>query len=184
MRLKGHRAIFCAIDTDASMHGVQPDARVVQELLDSGADAARTDDVGRTPLHAAAECGAKEVAQVLIAAGAPLEAQDCDLRTPLHSACDDCGDCSEYVRLPVLRLLLTAGVSVHVRDRLGETPMHKASCCGNVDAVKALLAAGAEVDPLDSREGVTPLYQACCSGAVGVIPVLVEAGADLEHVSI
>ena len=87
MRLKGHRAIFCAIDTDASMHGVQPDARVVQELLDSGADAARTDDAGRTPLHAAAECGAKEVAQVLIAAGAPLEARDCDLRTPLHSAC-------------------------------------------------------------------------------------------------
>lgn len=40
----------------------------------------------------------------------------------------------------VTRMLVIAGVSLGVRDRLGETPLHKATLSRDIECIKALLA--------------------------------------------
>lgn len=53
--------------------------------------------------------------------------------TPLHLA-------AMSGNAVVTRMLVIAGVSVCVRDRLGETPLHKATAIHNLGCMKALLA--------------------------------------------
>lgn len=66
-----------------------------------------------------------------------------------------------------------------VRDRSGFTPLHHAAQDGNVEAVEALLDAGATVDAR-SLDGTTPLMCACSSPRASerVCSVLLRCGAD------
>lgn len=62
----------------------------------------------------------------------------------------------------------------------GHTPLHLASACGSVGAVRALVEAGACVH-LRAREfDETPLHLASASGHLGVMDLLLEAGADVD----
>jgi ankyrin repeat protein len=61
----------------------------------------------------------------------------------------------------------------------GFTPLHLAAFFGGADAVKALLAAGA--DPAadnDNAFGVYPINSAASSGDVEAVRALIDAGAD------
>lgn len=60
---------------------------VIRLLLEKGADANFPEPAsGKTPLHAAAEAGYTDVAELLVKAGAKLEARTKDGQTPLMSA--------------------------------------------------------------------------------------------------
>ena len=57
----------------------------------------------------------------------------------------------------MIEVLLKAGVDVGVRNKSGQTPLHKAALNNRSPTViELLLAAGAEVEPKDNR-GKTPL---------------------------
>ena len=56
------------------MAGATGDARIVQLLLERGADPARGNAHGWTPLHQAAYSGRVDLAEMLIDAGAPTDA--------------------------------------------------------------------------------------------------------------
>lgn len=60
-----------------------------------------------------------------------------------------------------------------------ERRLIQAAYRGDLDEVKTLLDAGADVNSLD-EEGATALIQACMQGHPAIVKVLVEAGADLE----
>ena len=103
---------------------------------------------------------------------------------PLHEATKE-GDVAK------IRTLLS-GVSSWVnrwfsrtlsnKDARGDdvlTPLHRAAMNGQVEAVRALLKAGADVNAQDKYE-VTPLHFAAYSGHDKAVHVLLEAGANVN----
>ena len=86
----------------------------------------------------------------------------------------------------VLEIMLTCGFDPNARDHDGVTVLHRASMAGRVEAVRALLAHGAAVDPLDGMFAAPPLVwaaegigHAAPKGAdyVAVARVLIAAGS-------
>ena len=63
------------------------------------------------------------------------------------------------------------------RGRPGNAPLHGAPGAGQIEAVKLLLSAGAEIDARDDR-GRTPLHEAARKGRVEVAEYLIGAGAQ------
>jgi ankyrin repeat protein len=61
--------------------------------------------------------------------------------------------------------------------------LFEATGVGDVDAVRAALAAGANVDEIDDDDA-TPLIDVSESGHADVVRVLLAAGADVDKVSV
>ncbi|MET9063228.1 ankyrin repeat domain-containing protein [Streptomyces antibioticus] len=72
-----------------------------------------------------------------------------------------------------------AGVPANLTNDRGDSLLMLAAYHGHADAVRALLARGAEVDRINDR-GQTPLAGAAFKGETEVTEVLLAAGADPE----
>ncbi|KAM9794895.1 histone-lysine N-methyltransferase EHMT1 isoform 3-T3 [Syngnathus typhle] len=164
----------------------------------------------RTPLHAAAEAGQKEICHMLVQAGANLETCDEDHRTPLMDAC-------ENNHIETVMYLLRAGASPMHKDVEGFTCLHLAAksghyniveyllCTGyvnincqddggwtamiwateykHVNQVKLLLSKGADISIRDKEENIC-LHWAAFSGSVEIATLLLDAHCDLQAVNI
>jgi ankyrin repeat protein len=69
------------------------------------------------------------------------------------------------------------------RNTLGATPLHHAATNGDSGPLKALIAAGAEVNARD-KEDHTPLHMAAYATRAGNARLLLEAGADVNAKSV
>lgn len=79
--------------------------------------------------------------------------------------------------MEVFRVLLeTPDTDIHARAFNGDTALMIASFKGNLPAVEALLARGAQVQ----HEGWTPLHYAATGGHDAVARLLIEKGAQLD----
>jgi ankyrin repeat protein len=65
------------------------------------------------------------------------------------------------------------------RNQLGSTPLHLAATNGDSGPLKALIAAGADVNARD-KEDNTPLHMAAYAGKSEAARLLLEAGADVN----
>ncbi|XP_028273686.1 histone-lysine N-methyltransferase EHMT1 isoform X2 [Parambassis ranga] len=164
----------------------------------------------RTPLHAAAEGGYKDICHMLVQAGANLDMCDEDQRTPLMEAC-------ENNHMDVVLYLMRAGASTMQKDVEGFTCLHLAAKSGHykivehllssglidincqddggwtpmiwateykhVDQVKLLLSKGADISIRDKEENVC-LHWAAFSGCVEIAQLLLDAHSNLQVVNI
>ena len=80
----------------------------------------------------------------------------------------------------MIEMLLAAGANPNATLPTGETALMTAVDTGKVNAVKALLAHGANVNAREARMGQTALMWAMAEGHVEVARVLIERGADVR----
>lgn len=138
---------------DTALHKSAGNADIMQLLIAAGAKLNAEDQNGMTPL---AECAHsfdteknRACVRLLIAAGADINHPECRGIPPLYWAACSTGSGA------MLRLLIESGADVNQCGQSGMTPLHCAAMGNNPEAVRLLLAAGA--DPTAAcAEGRTP----------------------------
>lgn len=68
-------------------------------------------------------------------------------------------------------------ITLHSKDTLGDTPLHIVTIWGEIDSVKALVDAGAEIDAI-GEYGMTPLYEAISRDNAEIVDFLLSRGAN------
>jgi ankyrin repeat protein/beta-lactamase regulating signal transducer with metallopeptidase domain len=144
------------------------DKDTVRLLIDSGADVTLRNDVGRTPLHAAmmsANAGRREIVDTIVATG--------KVPSTIHLAAY-MGD------LTKVKTFLEEGVAVNEKEADGGTALLYAAAGGRKEAVKLLLARGANVN-VQATDGMIPLHAAVfCSDDAETVKLLIANGADVN----
>jgi ankyrin repeat protein len=117
----------------------------------------------------AAIAGDSEAVSLFILLGADVNREG-QGTLPLIAAA--CGDNTSVLAL------IAAGADVNGSRADGWTALHEAVDGDYVDSARALINAGADVNPRETEEGYTPLAWAAHKGALGAVTLLLEAGAD------
>ncbi len=154
----------------AAAHGQQA---LLDALLHMGVHPDSRDANGDTPLHAAlrSDTPALPVVQSLLAHGADPEAATAQGETPL-------GHALELNDTELQNWLQWHGAWSLPRRRLRDEDLPAAVACGDLDAVRRLLALDLPVDAVDAQ-GVNALIRACGGGHAEIAECLLDAGADL-----
>ena len=113
------------------------DARIVELLLNNGANPNKRGSADRTALQYAAEKNHIAVARKLLEFGADIDAYDNTRLTPLIMAAD-----RAYTDLGIL--LIESGADVNIQHVQGWTALIDAASNGNMKLVRHLLTAGAD----------------------------------------
>jgi glycerophosphodiester phosphodiesterase len=87
--------------------------------------------------------------------------------------------------VPIVKLLVEAGVDINYQDEQGETALHVAARFGNLQCAEALLQGSAHqkanTEIAENTFAWTPLFIACVDGHLNVVQLLIRAGAELER---
>ncbi|XP_074873851.1 NF-kappa-B inhibitor beta [Carettochelys insculpta] len=140
-------------------------------------------DLSQTALHIAVILGASNFVRKLMAAGAGLCVQEKSGHTALHLACrEGWRDCVQWL------LASPSGLRPHERNTAsaqldctnydGYTPLHVAVLRKDLEVVKLLVSAGANLNKAELSCGRSPLHLAVESQSLEVVEYLLRAGAD------
>ncbi|KAM9842808.1 60 kDa lysophospholipase [Aulostomus maculatus] len=123
---------------------------------------------------AAAKSGDMEALKALQDMGSNLSLGDYDRRTPLHIAASE-------GHLQVVEYLLSVGVTVHAKDRNGDTALANAVRFKNKEVVMLLRNAGAHFSRDELKEAGTELCSLAASGDLLALEIWGLAGADFSE---
>ncbi|GBN30116.1 hypothetical protein AVEN_218422-1 [Araneus ventricosus] len=141
----------------AAAQSYKMNERVLQKLINAGADIEATTCVGRTPLQYAVMSRNRGAVKALIQAGARINVRNSFGLTALHYAIYTC-----HPRRPPRDL----------------SWMHAVRCTPDVWIMKRLLDHGViDLNPVDSK-GETPLMWAVKYGRLGAVKTLLKSGAN------
>lgn len=157
--------------------------RAAEVLLAAGASVHDVDATGATALHWACRGGSLEAARLLLEANANVDKTTKRESRALHLACE--------ARAPdVTALLLDRGANSQAADASGITPLHAAAASGCLASARALLQAGAHVDPelhIRGKDELShaveahvkrPLFLAAEKGYADLVQLLLDGGAE------
>ncbi|HET6889736.1 MAG TPA: ankyrin repeat domain-containing protein, partial [Pyrinomonadaceae bacterium] len=160
-----------------------------------------------TPLHVAARHRQTYIARMLIGAGANVNATDAFERPPLYAALDTTymsaarpqgggfrGNTEALLikqTTELVKMLVNAGASLsglsrpfselnRLKREMYEPPLSVAAKYGYSDALRFLLAQGAEIE-IEDYQGDTPLITAIRCGQPEASHILIAAGADVSR---
>ncbi|MEW6351666.1 MAG: ankyrin repeat domain-containing protein [Thermodesulfobacteriota bacterium] len=150
------------------------DTQELQRFIDAGADVNARDGQGWTPLMNAAQKGHVEAVKLLLDKGANPAAERCGRSAAVEAVVS--GGSPEIVAL-----LVDRGLGVVPNSGTQQWPLLASACkWGRVEAVKLLLAKGAEVNQRGPG-GTSPLMVACSEGQTEAAKVLLDNGADVNQ---
>jgi len=173
---------------------------LIARLLDHGADPNKaftgqlhsstlccSDEINASPFYRAAVAADVEALKLMIKKGADVEWSPKPVKKTGSDEDQGGGRGNANVgRTPVIVAInggrgaaFAAGPGF---ERLGPPPFREASNREPVDAIKVLLAAGANPN-IKTPDGATPLHQAVTARQVPIIQALVAAGAKLDAVN-
>ena len=118
--------------------------KIVQYLIEKGANIEAKDYFQRTPLHVACYIGNLPVVQYLVEKGANIEAREQDQRTPLHCAC-------ENNLLPIMQYLIEKGANIEARTKEQKTVFLIAARKGYLPIFQYLVEKGADLNAVDDH---------------------------------
>ncbi|CAM9503878.1 unnamed protein product [Pylaiella littoralis] len=156
-------------------------ALCVSNLLLGGTDKDSQCSSDETPLHLAAYSNHRGAAEELLDAGANVNIRSFGGHSVLDIA-------AQRGHVGTLRMLLRHEGDVNASNDAGITPLHSAASFegpgDNGGAVRALLAAGADIEAKEAQYGFSPLLSAayCKFTSVGTINALLLGGADINAV--
>jgi ankyrin repeat protein len=156
-------------DTEASRYR---SIDITRSLLECGADVDAQDYDRRTALHLASYYGNLRRVKLLLNHRANVRVRNLEGETPLHQLLRGVCASSDDV-LDIMRPLLERGADADAQDKHRSTPLHLASRCRNLGAVRLLLEHGANAN-VRNDDGWTPLYQSL----MVISPILFDV--DLE----
>lgn len=125
-------------------------------------------------LHYAAYRGYLEMCHLLISLNVPINEMDKEQNTPLMLAIT-------AHKIDVIQYLVRTGANITLKGTDGMTALHVSSKCGNLQACKILLEAGASIKNYINCQddgGWTPLVWACENGFSEITDFLIGEGAD------
>jgi ankyrin repeat protein len=157
------------------------DALPVLAWLDGRGDPDYTDHTGVRLLHIAADYRHPPIVKLLLERGANPNVVNRDGRTPLYEAVDELTRRSDERRVrgnEIVRILLAAKADPGLGVQL---PLAEAAGNGNVEAVRALLASGAQVNQGDPQYYSTALIDAVNGAQPEMVKLLLAAGADIKQ---
>jgi ankyrin repeat protein len=148
------------------------DAEAVASLLKAGVAVAAAEPDGTTALHWAVYRDDAAMTEQLIAAGADVNIANRNGATPLTLACTNAS-------ARAIERLLKAGADPKAAPS-GASPLIACAGARAVDAVRLLIAAGADVNTTDSWKNQTPLMWAAAEDHADIVTTLIEAGAKVD----
>lgn len=137
---------------------VQDDNETVKRLVNSGFDVKTKNERGETALHVAVQHGNLEIVRFLLEKGAKVSVKDKQKRAPLAMIFDSFGDDDKAAAREIIRLLVSNGANIDVRndDDGDATLLMSAAEDDDVEAVRFLLELGANPN-LKDEDGETAM---------------------------
>lgn len=151
----------------------------VKALFSQGANVNTNATIyGQTPLHKAVLFNHDEVVQFLLSEGKAILTKDIVGRMPQHYAARK--------NLNILKLLISQGAELGVRDRAGFTLLHHAVRDGAIDVIRFLLEQRVQFDADDINETLLLFLRIYTDlrlkpvENVTIVNLLIQAGADVK----
>ncbi|MDG6096649.1 hypothetical protein EXU34_04250 [Alteromonas sp. ZYF713] len=147
------------------------DPKLVNLLLENGADANPIDGNRFTPIIQACRYGNSEIINALMAAGAnPGDAVE-DGTTAFHL-------CAGSAHSRILEKMASLGADLHASNEYDQTALMFAAAEGNTGNLQYLASAGADINA-QTQQGYSPLFFAIKSQDVTTAQMAISLGADL-----